>query len=110
MKKRKITELNNIVKQVPEEKRTVAASLVEEIKFMSDTLEELKGKITEYGTIELYENGKQKFLRENPAVKSYNTMIQRYATLYKQLADLLPKGTVALPETDLLNFMNAGEE
>lgn len=109
MKKKKITELNRIIKQVPEEKQTIAASLVDEIRFMNDTLEDLKEKVARYGTVELYENGKQKFLRENPAVKSYNTMIQRYASLYKQLSELLPKGPAVSPDSDLLDFIK-GEE
>jgi len=41
--------------------------------------------------------GSYSILREHPAVKTYNTMIQRYTTVIKQLADLLPK---ELPKED----------
>lgn len=109
MTKKKVTELKKIVKRVPEDRQAIASRLAEELQFMGDTLEDLKKKVDEYGTVELYENGKQKFLRENPAVKSYNTMIQRYSTLYKQLTDLLPKGVATAVGNDLLDFMNAGE-
>lgn len=109
MTRKKLAELKEIVSRVPEDRQAIASRLSEELRFMGDTLEELKKKVKEYGTVELYENGKQKFLRENPAVKSYNTMIQRYATLYKQLTDLLPKGTATAAGNDLLEFMNTGE-
>ncbi|MCI6879164.1 MAG: hypothetical protein MR854_00260 [Clostridiaceae bacterium] len=106
MTKKQISELNKIIKQVPADKRAIATNLVEEIKFMYDTMEELKSKIRQYGTVELFEQGKQKFLRENPAVKSYNTTIQRYSTLYKQLTELLPKTVQAPPGSELLEFIN----
>lgn len=106
MTKKQITELNEIIQQVPADKRVIAANLVEEIVFMYETMEDLKSKIRQYGTVELFEQGKQKFLRENPAVKSYNTTIQRYSTLYKQLTELLPKTVQASPGSELLEFIN----
>lgn len=66
---------------------------------MQGTLTELKREIKENGTVEHFENGKQSFLRENPALKSYNVTVQRYSQLYKQLTDLLPK----IPDTPLGN-------
>lgn len=106
MTKKQITELNEIIQQVPADKRVIAANLVEEIVFMYETMEDMKSKIRQYGTVELFEQGKQKFLRENPAVKSYNTTIQRYSTLYKQLTELLPKTVQAPPGSELLEFIN----
>ncbi|MFY9189558.1 MAG: hypothetical protein WAO22_09960 [bacterium] len=38
----------------------------------------------------MFEQGAQKFLREHPATKVYNTMIQRYATVCKQIFDMVP--------------------
>lgn len=102
--------LYEIVESVPEEKRTIASNLVEELVFMTDTLEKLKEKIGEFGVVELFVQGKQSFLRENPAVKSYNSMIQRYSTLYKQLTDLLPKTTPVPPENELLEFIGGKDE
>ena len=106
MTKKQITELNRIIKQVPADKQAIAVSLVDEIKFMHETMSDLKEQIRRYGTVELFEQGKQKFLRENPAVKSYNTTVQRYSTVYKQLTDLLPKTAPAPPESELLEFIN----
>lgn len=105
MTKTDLRELNKIINQVPEDKRPVAKQLVSEIKFMAQTMDDLKAKIEEYGTVELFENGKQKFLRENPACKTYNTMVARYSTLYKQLTDLLPKSAPVQPENALLDFI-----
>ncbi|MGI6597986.1 MAG: hypothetical protein ACOX2T_09335 [bacterium] len=38
----------------------------------------------------MFEQGARKFLREHPATKVYNTMIQRYATVCKQIFDMVP--------------------
>ena len=58
MTKKQITELNEIIQQVPADKRVIAANLVEEIVFMYETMEDLKSKIRQYGTVELFEQGK----------------------------------------------------
>lgn len=105
MTKRKIKELNDMIKKVPEEKQKIAANLVEEIIFLYDTMGDLKKQIRERGPVELFEQGKQKFMRESPAMKSYNTAVQRYGALYKQLSDLLPKTAPAPPESELMDFL-----
>lgn len=85
------TELNAILQKIPEDKQPIAARIVDELVFMQKTLASLKRQIDENGTVELFEQGKQSFMRESPALKSYNTTISRYSTLYKQLCDLMPK-------------------
>lgn len=94
-----------MINQVPIEKRQIAANLVEEIIFLYDTMGDLKKQIRERGTVELFEQGKQRFMRESPAMKSYTTAVQRYGALYKQLADLMPKTAPAPPESELMNFL-----
>ena len=44
--------------------------------------------------------GDYSILREHPALKSYNTMVQRYAAVLKQLTDLLPKEEQKAVEDD----------
>lgn len=90
-RKRINTELKEILTKIPEDKQTIAARLIDELVFMQKTLATLKRQIDENGTVELFEQGKQSFMRESPALKSYNTTIQRYSSLYKQLCDMLPK-------------------
>lgn len=84
-------KLNTIVKLIPDDRRAIGESLVTELQFMASTLEDLRSTIKESGPVDLFVQGRQKFIRENPALKAYNTTIQRYSLLYKQLVDLLPK-------------------
>jgi len=88
------TEYRNIkdlLELIPDEKKVIAKKLITELNFMSSTLTQLRRMVKEQGAVELFKNGKQEMLRESPALKSYNTTIQRYSLLYKQLIDLLPK-------------------
>lgn len=109
MARKKIsTELKDILEKIPQDKQTIAGRLADELIFMQATLADLKKQIKEYGTVELFEQGKQKFLRESPALKSYNTTIQRYSALYKQLCDLLPKKKEAENSNAVYDFLKEG--
>lgn len=100
-------QFNKILKQVPEDKKPIAASLIKELTFMALTLDDLKLQVEEGGTVELFKQGKQEFLRESPALKAYNTTVQRYCLLYKQLTDLLPKVEQDIQENALYEFIKA---
>lgn len=100
-----MTQLNKMVKLVADDKKYIAKKLVQEISFMEITLEKLKADIEERGVVELFKQGKQEFLRESPALKAYNTTIQRYSLLYKQLADLLPKQAATEANNALQKFL-----
>ena len=90
-KSKKIRKLKRLLKLVPEDRRTVAEKLVTELVFMETTLDGLRCHIEENGAIDHFKQGAQEFDRESPAVKTYNTMIQRYSLLYRQFTELLPK-------------------
>lgn len=85
------TQLNRIVKLVPNDKKPMAKNIAEELAFMTITLNQLKEHVSEHGAVDLFKNGKQEIWRESPALKAYNTTIQRYSLLSKQLMDLVPE-------------------
>lgn len=86
-----IQRLNDILKNIHESKRAIAKELIKNIAFMSVTLEDLQELIKTQGPIINFEQGAQKMLVENPAQKSYNSMVNRFTTATKQLFDLMPK-------------------
>lgn len=88
---RDMRKLKKLLKLIPEERKAIGENLLKEIAFMTSTLAELKRTVEEKGTVDLFKQGKQEFMRESPALKSYGTIIQRYSLLYKQFTDLLPK-------------------
>lgn len=99
-------KLKTILKQIPEDRQPIGNSLYNEIVFMEKTLNTLKNQVDEEGPVSMFKQGKQEFLREHPALKAYNTTIQRYSLLYKQLIDLLPKFEEKHDTDELLDFMS----
>ncbi len=55
-----LKQFEEILKIIPEERKQIAQKLITEICFITKTLEE-------NGTIDLFEQGKQRFMRESPA-------------------------------------------
>ena len=84
-------KLNKIFKDIPKDKKSLCQNLIANAAFMAITLEDLQEDIIEKGTVITGINGNGfEVSQENPAQKSYNTMINRYASVIKQLQDLLP--------------------
>lgn len=101
-----VRKLKKILKLVPADRKDIAEKLIVEISFVAETLADLREKIKENGTVDHFKQGKQEFLRESPALKSYNTTIQRYSLLYKQLTDLLPPPEVDIKKkNEVLDFI-----
>lgn len=101
--------LTELLPLIPEEKKPIAKKLITELNFMGSTLAQLRKMIKTEGPIELFKNGSQEMLRESPALKSYNTTVQRYSLLYKQLVDLLPKEERKQEEGNALHDFITGE-
>ena len=104
----KYKNLSELLDLIPDEKKPIAKKLITELNFMSSTLTQLRRMVKDQGPVELFKNGKQEMLRESPALKAYNTTIQRYSLLYKQLIDLLPKESAKAGEeaNPLYEFIN----
>ena len=92
-------KLEAIFEDISEEKQKVAKRLIERVAFMTITLQILEDDIKTKGPTYLFKQGSQEMYVENPAQKSYNTMINRYTAAYGKLFDLLPK-EVANEEDD----------
>lgn len=107
-RKRISTEMKAILEKIPPERRAIAGRLADELIFMQRTLQALKQEVEDNGAIELFKNGSQEMLRESPALKSYNTTIQRYGALYKQLTDLIPQEQEAQKSNALYDFLKEG--
>lgn len=104
--KRELTRLRKSFKPLPEDKRRLAEGLMQEVAFMRVTLEETREIIDREGVIELFEQGKQRFLREHPATKVYTSLVNRYSAVVKQLVDLLPDPKQGQDVTDeLMEFV-----
>lgn len=96
-----IERYNHIFQYVPEDRKRIAKRLIERVAFMTVTLEILEDNIKTKGPTYVFKNGSQRMVVENPAQKSYNTMINRYTAATEKLFHFLPKeGVTVEDETD----------
>jgi len=102
---REIGRLTKLFYDIDKNRRLTTKGLIEEAAFMRVTLGELKEEIKNRGVIDEMPQGEYSILREHPAVKTYNTMIQRYSSITKQLTDLLPKEKLEEEEDPFEDFM-----
>lgn len=100
-------KVKKLLKDIPEERKPIADSIYKELVFMQNTLDKLKKQVDEEGPVSLFKQGKQEFLREHPALKAYNTTIQRFSLLYKQLIELLPPVDQQPQNDPLIDFIQA---
>lgn len=107
--KNEIARLTNIFKDIDKNKRLSAKGLIEEAAYMKATLKELKKSIDEDGPIDEMPQGDYSILREHPALKAYNTMVQRYTTVIDKLSGMLPK-EVAKETSDGFDVFAGGRD
>jgi len=86
--------------------KPVAYDLIEELNFMKETMNELKNTVRTHGATYIFKQGEQEYLKESPAMKSYNTTVSKYNATLKQLLSLLPQ---EVEESDaFMNFVTNG--
>lgn len=104
--KKEIRKLRRLFKNLQADKMKAAEGLIQEAAFMKVTLEEARYIIDHEGIIEIFEQGVQRFRREHPATKVYNTMINRYASVCKHLFDIISDPDVGKQaEDELMTFV-----
>lgn len=86
--------LDKLKEQIDKEEnmnQAVAYDLLEELVFMKETMQELKQTVQLHGATYIFTQGEQEYLKENPAMKSYNATVTKYNATMKQLLSLIPE-------------------
>lgn len=103
----KTKAIDEILKKIPSEKMSEASLVADKLRYMEEKLEEVQKQIDEKGVVEHFINGKQDFLRESPALASYNKLMKTYDTFYKNLINLIPKESIEEDtDEDIDEFLN----
>jgi butyrate kinase len=89
-----LTKFRRLYRELPRDERTLLEKLGHEAAFMSATLEDLKEVVNRDGVVTSMPQGAYSIDRENPALRSYNAVIQRYNSTIKQMFDMLSKSSV----------------
>lgn len=112
--KKQVKRIKNFLKKLkpfyekmsPDE-QIYAQNLAEEIAFMKITLEDLRAEVNKSGVITEMIQGDYSIMRENPALRSYNTTVKQYNSTIKQLDEFLNKNNAPqnVEEDTLLKFI-----
>lgn len=105
-----IKSLRTVFENINDNKSKLALSLLDKADFMNTTLLELEKKVKDDGVITEMAQGSYVIERENPALRSYNTTIKNYASVVKQIVDLLPESEDKQVGEDLLKFIASGKK
>lgn len=101
--KANVTKFKKIFKNIEVDKAEFAKKLYEKAAFMDATLEDLQETINKQGAVVTGQNGNGfEVTVENPAQKSYNTMIKNYNATMKLLLDMVPE---SYEDDELIAFL-----
>ncbi len=104
-----IDRLKKIFKDIPKIEFDTVLKLIDNIAFMSVTLEDLIEKINNEDLVVETINGSQSFSKENPAITSYNKMYSNFNKGIQQLISLFPqnngKQSTEEPEDELKKYL-----
>lgn len=107
---KELKKLKKIVALLPDDKRKITEGLVADAAFMAEQLEILRIHIAGNGWSETYQNGaNQSGKKSSVEAEAYIKMQKSYASVIKQLTDLLPDQNEQAAGSDIMAFL-AGNE
>ena len=99
-----LSELKASIENLTDARKDTAKKLFTEIQFLERTLIKLREDVDQRGAVVRT----SRTVKESPAMKMYNTTIQRYSLLFKQIIDLFPQPVKETPTDPLLDFASGG--
>lgn len=88
--KKEVSRLKKIYKNLPEDRRNVTEKLIERAAYMLITLQDIEQKINTDGLLVEMPQGNYTIERAHPLLSTYNAMVKNYASVVKQMNELLP--------------------
>jgi len=92
---------------VPDNKLKAADGLVHEASALREIMERLRGEIDNQAITEEYANGRQTYIKVNPALKTYNTCLGNYTKVISALIRLLPEREKY--KSDIMDFITGAK-
>ena len=96
-----MAKIRKLITIIDDDRKPIAQKLIQELAFMDATLTKLRAAIRKGGPVIEGNTGP----KQNPAMQAYNTTIQRFALLNKQLIDLLPPAAKPEAKDELAEFL-----
>lgn len=110
--KKEKTRLRRIFKDIDDRKKKLVDTTIEDVAFMTVTMQDLREKITRDGTTAQYKNGENQYgTKQSPESQLYLQMSQKQTQAMKILVDCLPKNDKPkVSEDDFDDFVRGRED
>lgn len=111
--KREVNRLKKLFSSIDENKKKLVFTTIDDVAFMTITMQDLRETIIRYGTTAQYKNGENQYgTKQSPEAQYYLQLSQKQTQAMKILVDCLPKtGKVAVTEDDGFDdFVNERED
>lgn len=111
--KKESARLRKLFKEIDENKKKLVESTINDVAFMTVTMQDLREKIIRDGTTVSYKNGENQYgTKQSPDAQLYLQMSQKQTQAMKILVDCMPKtpNKIIQKEDDFDDFVNGRED
>ncbi len=99
--KKEINRLKKLFKEIDENKKKLVQTTIEDVAFLTVTMQDLRENIVRDGTTVTYKNGENQYgTKQSPDAQLYLQMSQKQTQAMKILIDCMPKTPVATGKDD----------
>lgn len=107
-----VNRLKYLFKDIDENKKKLVYSTVDDVAFMTVTMQDLRDKIIREGTTVTYKNGENQYgKKQSPDAQLYLQLSQKLTQATKVLIDCLPKkDTVKIVDDGFDSFVDERED
>lgn len=111
--KKEINRLKRLFKEIDENKKKLVQTTMEDVAFLTITMQELRESIVRDGTTVEYKNGENQYgTKQSPDAQLYLQMSQKLTQAMRVLLDCLPKTQAApkIKDDGFDDFVNGRED
>jgi len=96
-----------LLDKIPEEVRSKVKVMIDDVDFMNKRIAALKKTIITEGEVELFSQGKQRFLRQSPAMTTYLALVKQRDMTMDKIKGFMPKQTAEVKDDEFEEFVAA---
>ena len=111
--KKEVSRLKRLFKEIDENKKKLVFTTIDDVAFMTITMQDLREQIIRDGTTVEYKNGENQYgIKQSPDAQLYLQLSQKLTQAMKILVDCLPKKTKESlqKQDDFDDFVNGRED
>lgn len=109
--KKESNRLKKLFKEIDKNKKDLVFTTIEDVAFMTITMQDLREKIIREGTTCTYKNGENQYgTKQSPEAQMYLQLSQKQTQAMKILVDCMPKTEKAPPKSDGFDNFVMGRE